>query len=106
MLMNLTVLSKSSVIAELEKSRIMDCLEMAERCTTEIRTISYLLHPPLLDEMGLRSAVVSYVEGFAQRSGIRVDLDISTGPKRLGADIETAVFRVIQQSLATWRKSV
>jgi PAS domain S-box-containing protein len=100
MLMNLTVLSKSSVIAELEKSRIMDCLEMAERCTTEIRTISYLLHPPLLDEMGLRSAVVSYVEGFAQRSGIRVDLDISTGPKRLGADIETAVFRVIQQSLA------
>jgi PAS domain S-box-containing protein len=98
--MNLGALARSSAIADLAKSRINDSLDMTERCMSEIRTISYLLHPPLLDEMGLRSAILSYVEGFAERSGIRVGVNIPDGLRRLSADIETAVFRVIQQSLA------
>ncbi len=69
-------------------------------CTSEIRTISYLLHPPLLDEAGLRSAISWYVEGFSKRSGIRVDLQIPEDFQRLASETETALFRVVQQSLA------
>lgn len=98
--MNLSPLRNSPAIPDSEKSRIQDSLDMAERCTSEIRTISYLLHPPLLDEMGLRSAILSYVEGFAERSGIRVNVDIPNDLRRLPAEVETTLFRVIQQSLA------
>jgi signal transduction histidine kinase len=98
--MNLSPLRNSPAIPDSDKSRIQDSLDMAERCNSEIRTISYLLHPPLLDEMGLRSAILSYVEGFAERSGIRVNVDIPDDLRRLPAEVETTLFRVIQQSLA------
>jgi len=99
--MNLSsFLSHAPGLADPERSRIADSIEMAERCTSEIRTISYLLHPPLLDETGLRSALSWYVEGFAQRSGIQVALEIPETLGRLPNDTETALFRVIQQSLA------
>jgi signal transduction histidine kinase len=62
--------------------------------------MSYLLHPPLLDEMGLLTAISWYAEGFAERSGIRVDLEIPETFARLPSEIETALFRVVQQSLA------
>jgi signal transduction histidine kinase len=75
-------------------------MDMANLCTSEIRTMSYLLHPPLLDEMGLRSAISWYAEGFANRSGIRVALEIADTIGRLPSEIETALFRVVQQSLA------
>ena len=80
--------------------RISDSIEMANRCTTEIRTISYLLHPPLLDEVGLASALALYVAGFAERSGMWVDLDIAEDFGRLSAETEIAMFRIVQQSLA------
>ena len=73
---------------------------MAELCTSEIRTISYLLHPPLLDEVGLASAISWYVDGFSQRSGIRVQLEIQDDIGRLPQDLENALFRIVQQSLA------
>ena len=98
--MNLGAMRSSPEITSTEKSRIQDSWDMVERCSTEIRTISYLLHPPLLDEMGLRYAILSYVEGFAQRSGIRVDTDIPDGLRRLPAEIETTIFRIVQQGLA------
>jgi PAS domain S-box-containing protein len=81
-------------------NRISDSAEMAQRCLSEVRTVSYLLHPPLLDEMGLASALAWYADGFAQRSGIRVELDIPKDLGRLATDIETALFRVVQQGLA------
>jgi two-component system NarL family sensor kinase len=83
-----------------QSKRVADCTEMVNRCTGEIRTISYLLHPPLLDEMGLGCALAMYSEGFAQRSGIRVELDIPSDFGRLTTDTETAMFRIVQQSLA------
>ena len=98
--MNLGAMRNSPEITTTEKSRIQDSWDMAERCSSEIRTISYLLHPPLLDEMGLRYAILSYVEGFARRSGIQVDLDIPDGLRRLPAEIETTIFRIVQQGLA------
>jgi PAS domain S-box-containing protein len=66
----------------------------------EIRTLSYLLHPPLLDELGLVSAVKEYAEGFSERSGIALELDIQAGFARLPQEAETALFRIVQESLA------
>jgi PAS domain S-box-containing protein len=73
--------------------------ELLEQVSTEIRTISHLLHPPLLDEMGLVSAVQWYVEGFAERSKIKVQLDVPDEFSRLPSDAEIAIFRIIQQCL-------
>ncbi len=73
--------------------------EILERCITETRTLSHLLHPPLLDEMGLISAAQWYIEGFASRSGIKVTTDIDPNLGRLPQSVETALFRVLQECL-------
>jgi PAS domain S-box-containing protein len=70
-----------------------------ERSIVETRTLSYLLHPPLLDEAGLASAVRWYVEGFAERSGIEAQLQLPPDLGRLPETVETAVFRILQESL-------
>lgn len=72
---------------------------LADQALQEIRTKSYLLHPPLLDEAGFNSAAQWYVDGFAKRSGIKVRLDLATKRERLPITIETALFRVLQESL-------
>jgi two-component system, NarL family, sensor kinase len=72
---------------------------LAEQALQEIRTMSYLLHPPLLDEIGFNAAAEWYVEGFAKRSGINAKLDFATESERLPLAIETALFRVLQESL-------
>ena len=61
--------------------------------------MSHLLHPPLLDEAGLKSALRWYVEGFAERSGIQVDLHINPDLPRLPQEVETTIFRIVQESL-------
>jgi len=71
---------------------------LAEQCAREVRTLAYLLHPPLLDERGLLPAVRWYAEGFTKRSGIQVVLDLGE-VGRLPQPIETALFRVVQESL-------
>ena len=73
-------------------------LKTLQTCVNETRTISYLLHPPLLDEVGLSSAIQWYVDGFVGRSGIQVLVNMDKG-SRLPADIETALFRVLQEAL-------
>jgi signal transduction histidine kinase len=98
--MNLSGLKQSAHLEESLGRQVSDTLELANRCTSEIRTISYLLHPPLLDEMGLASALGWYVEGFSERSGIRVELDVPRSLGRLPRETETVLFRVVQQSLA------
>jgi signal transduction histidine kinase len=98
--MNLRALMHDAALTGPHAARVTDSLSMAELCTSEIRTISYLLHPPLLDEVGLASAISWYVDGFSQRSGIRVELEIQEGLGRLPQDLENAVFRIVQQSLA------
>jgi PAS domain S-box-containing protein len=76
-----------------------ECSYIVDKCLTETRTISHLLHPPLLDEAGFRSAAQWYVNGFAKRSGIQVNLDLPANPARLHKDVETALFRVLQEAL-------
>jgi two-component sensor histidine kinase len=72
---------------------------LADQAIEEIRTMSYLLHPPLLDEVGFACAAEWYVEGFAKRTGVNVKLDIATAQERLPIGIEIALFRVLQESL-------
>ena len=73
--------------------------EMVRKIGEETRTLSYLLHPPLLDECGLDSAVRWYAEGFEKRSGIKLKVDIPQDLGRLPTELETALFRVVQESL-------
>ena len=79
--------------------RLADATKQIETAISETRTISHLLHPPLLDEVGLESALVWYAEGFAKRSSIAVDVDIAPSIGRLPTDVETALFRVVQECL-------
>jgi len=76
-----------------------DSENLVREMSSEVRTISHLLHPPLLDEAGLCSALRWYVDGFAQRSKIRVDLDMPDDFSRFSAEMETAIFRVVQECL-------
>jgi len=76
-----------------------EAVEISRTCANEVRTISHLLYPPLLEEMGLPAAVRWYTEGFASRSGIKVQLDVPDELDRFGPDIEIALFRVLQESL-------
>jgi signal transduction histidine kinase len=78
---------------------LMDSENLVHEMTTEVRTISHLLHPPLLDEAGLCSALRWYGDGFALRSKIKVDLDLPKDFNRLPRESETAIFRVIQECL-------
>jgi signal transduction histidine kinase len=73
--------------------------ELADRCIREVRTLSYLLHPPMLDEAGLEDAIRHYLDGFSERTGVKVTLEISPRFGRLAPDAEVALFRVIQESL-------
>jgi signal transduction histidine kinase len=78
---------------------VADSDDLIDRCLSETRTISHLLHPPLLDETGLPSAAKWYVEGFSKRSGIEVSLHIDDHVGRMPQENETALFRLLQESL-------
>jgi PAS domain S-box-containing protein len=78
---------------------IHDALDLIQQLSSELRTVSYLLHPPLLDEAGLPSALRWYIEGFAERSKIDVQLEIDPELGRLSQDMEMTIFRVIQECL-------
>jgi signal transduction histidine kinase len=72
---------------------------MVEQISSEIRTISHLLHPPLLDAAGLASALRWYVDGFSERSKIKVELEIPSELSRMSDEMEIAVFRMVQECL-------
>lgn len=78
---------------------IGDSLALLQQLSQELRTVSHLLHPPLLDERGLPSALRWYIEGFAERSKIEVELELAEDLGRLPCEMETALFRIVQESL-------
>ena len=78
---------------------IEESVRLVQELSRELRTISYLLHPPLLDEVGLASGLRSYLDGFRERSKISVDLEIPEDLGRLQQDLETAIFRIVQECL-------
>ncbi|HXO45510.1 MAG TPA: MEDS domain-containing protein [Candidatus Cybelea sp.] len=95
----------SALEAEASKSNpglvngLVENAEIVRTIAAELRTLSYLLHPPLLEEMGLESALRWYVDGFSQRSNIRTTLELSPDLGRLSQDLEIALFRVVQECL-------
>jgi len=78
---------------------LKDSLAQAEQCSQEVRTLAYLLHPPLLDQLGLAAALKSYVEGFSKRSGIQIALSLPRQLPRFAEDIEITLFRIVQEAL-------
>jgi signal transduction histidine kinase len=98
--LNLSALqSRADALPRDLRELIEESAGFVDGCSQEVRTMSYLLHPPLLDEMGLSGAVREYVDGFAGRSGIRVDLELPADLERLPRETETALFRVMQECL-------
>ena len=73
--------------------------ELVQHLTKEIRTTSYLLHPPMLDEAGISSALSWYVQGLGERSGLKVDLRIADNFGRLPSEMELLIFRLVQECL-------
>jgi two-component system, NarL family, sensor kinase len=86
-------------LSEADRAALTESISLAEQSITQVRTLSYLLHPPFLDETGLLAALRWYAAGFAARSGITVDLDLAESVERLPLDTETALFRIVQESL-------
>ena len=78
---------------------IAECANITEECVKEVRTISYLLYPPMLEELGLKSAIPWYLDGFSNRSGIETTFQIPDDFGRLSRDAELVLFRVLQESL-------
>ena len=76
-----------------------ECAGIVDKCLTETRTISHLLHPPMLDEAGFGSAARWYVDGFSRRSGIKVNLNLPPKLGRMHRDVEVALFRAVQEAL-------
>jgi PAS domain S-box-containing protein len=100
---NLAKLSRLNWEPAEAKQLIDECESLGNATLQEIRTLSYLLHPPLLDEAGLVSALQWYVQGFSKRSGIYVDV-FAHPIDRLSQEIELALFRIVQESLTNVRR--
>jgi signal transduction histidine kinase len=98
--MDLSVLSKSKqLLPAPAQEALHEAGALAQECMRQARTLSYLLHPPLLDEAGLYSALRWYVDGFARRSGIDTELQMPSDIGRLSQEVETTVFRIVQECL-------
>lgn len=103
--LNLAQLSKLPAASREKRAKMLGETRMiVSDCARQIRSLSYLLHPPLLDELGLASAIEEYAEGFSRRTGIQLQFDSQYSNGRLSQDIETALFRILQESLGNIQK--
>ena len=104
--MNLSLLTQSGATITEEKraALLADSRALASDTARELRTQSYLLHPPLLDERGLHAALRWFTDGFAERSGIAVEIEIDAEFPRLHEQLEMTIFRVVQESLSNVRR--
>jgi PAS domain S-box-containing protein len=100
-IMNLDRMARDRAESAEENRKITaDCAQRLRKVESDVRTLSYVLHPPLLDEMGLASALSWYLEGFSKRTGIDIESDIPGDLPRFAIEKETALFRVVQECLA------
>jgi signal transduction histidine kinase len=93
------LLTSGANLSSTHEKLLTDTVDLTERSMAEVRTISHLLHPPLLDEVGLESAARWYADGFANRSALKVSLHLDRIANRLPKEVELALFRVLQESL-------
>jgi signal transduction histidine kinase len=100
MIMDLGVVSqRADALDPNARTALSECVSLAQQSMRELRTLSYELHPPMLDELGLLSALRSYAEGFSKRSGMQVRTELPNTHPQLPKELETAVFHVIQEGL-------
>ena len=100
MIMDLGVINQSAeALAPNARTALSDCVSLAQQSMRELRTLSYQLHPPMLDELGLLPALRIYAEGFSKRSGMQVQTELPKSYPQLPRELETAVFHVIQEGL-------
>jgi len=95
----------SSAMDEDTKDKLSESMSFAEQALKDIRTLSYVLHPPLLDQAGLVTALRWYVKGFTERSGVKVNFnEDSNNGHRMPPEVEYALFRIVQESLTNIRR--
>jgi signal transduction histidine kinase len=87
------------VMSDADRTLLAEGINLVDGSIADVRTLSYLLHPPFLDQSGLLAAVRWYAKGFADRSGIAVDLEVPATFERLPQDVESTLFRVVQEAL-------
>lgn len=97
--MNLAGINRHARENPMLAEALEDTQNLVQQLNKEIRTTSYLLHPPLLDENGLPQAIQWYMQGLMERSGLDIEFDIAGDFGRLPADLELAIFRIVQESL-------
>jgi signal transduction histidine kinase len=99
-IVNIELLYRDESASPAARAKLAECAELARRSLQEVRTFSYVLHPPMLEELGVFTALRLFIEGFSERSGISVDLDLPDRSVRMPRDLETTIFRVVQESLS------
>jgi PAS domain S-box-containing protein len=98
--MNLSYLGRdTSQLDERGRNAVTESKDLIDSSLKEVRTLSHLLHPPMLDEVGLVPAIRWFANGFSQRSAIKIELDLASNIPRLPTELETAIFRVVQECL-------
>jgi signal transduction histidine kinase len=97
--MNLTMLAGALADPERSRAILKECESLTDECLKEVRSLSYMLHPPLLDELGLESAARSFISMYERRTGVTVKLSLQTQIGRLRPAVELGAFRVMQESL-------
>jgi signal transduction histidine kinase len=101
--MNLAAFENENLTSDAARL-LRESQELAEGISTQIRIISHLLHPPLLDEAGLGAALKIYVDGFSQRSKVAAKLEVAEDMPRMSRDLEISIFRIVQESLTNIHK--
>jgi len=96
--MNLSAMERKSSPAN--SLKYVECKDLIESASAEIRNLSYLLHPPLIDELGLRAALTEFARGFEGRSGLKILVEVADDVGRLQGNREIVLFRIIQESLS------
>ena len=97
---NLSRLQEPGLDPDRRRQALAEAIDLAAACATEIRTVTYLLHPPLLDVVGLRGALEAYAQGFKQRTGIEIEIKTLPDFGRLDSEMEATLFRIAQEGLA------
>jgi signal transduction histidine kinase len=99
MSLNLAIMRQLADLPLSFQTALTECQKLCEESLKEVRTISYLLHPPMLDREGLVASLKWFAEGFSRRTGIQVELEIAQAPGRLPTMLELDLFRIIQEGL-------
>lgn len=101
MIINMDTLKREAAgLTSAERAKLAECADIARQSLQEIRSFSYLLHPPMLDDFGVVTALRLFVQGFSERSGIAVELDVPERSIPMPREVEVAIFRVVQESLS------